>query len=73
MAHRAGQPGPNVAHGASYAIALGAMQATQSLCQHHFWYRSMMVGAKARAALASLIYQKSLVLSHKVRFILVLV
>src|SRR5271156_3245782 len=66
-ANISGQPGPNVGHGIGLAFALAAMQTIQSLCQHHFFYRSMMVGAMARSTLISVIYRKSMVLSNKAR------
>lgn len=66
FAPRTGQPGPNIARGLGYAFALVAMQITQSFCQHHFFYRSMMVGALSRTALIGVIYRKSLKLSNKV-------
>src|SRR5579859_4114670 len=66
IAHMTGQPGPQIAQGIGYAIGLAGMQTVQSICQHHFFYRSMMVGAMSRSALISVIYRKSLVLSNKV-------
>ena len=66
-ANTSGQPGPNVGHGIGLAFALAAMQTLQSLCQHHFFYRSMMVGAMARSTLISVIYRKSMLLSNKAR------
>jgi ATP-binding cassette, subfamily C (CFTR/MRP), member 1 len=65
-AHLSGTEGPNVGRGIGLAVALAGMQTIQSICQHHFFYRSMMVGAMARSALISVIYRKSLVLSNKV-------
>jgi ATP-binding cassette, subfamily C (CFTR/MRP), member 1 len=59
-------PVPNIARGVGLSFALVAMQITQSFCQHHFFYRSMMVGAMARTALIGTIYRKSLKLSNKV-------
>jgi len=66
VANATGQPGPNVGRGIGFAVGLASMQTVQSICQHHFFYRSMMVGAMARSALISVIYRKSLVLSNKV-------
>jgi len=66
LAHLSGTPGPEVGRGIGLAVALAGMQTIQSICQHHFFYRSMMVGAMARSALISVIYRKSLVLSNKV-------
>jgi hypothetical protein len=68
VAHMTGQPGPHIAQGVGFAIGLASMQTVQSICQHHFFYRSMMVGAQARSALISVIYRKSLVLSNKVLY-----
>ena len=65
-AHATGSPGPQIGRGVGLAIGLAGMQTVQSVCQHHFFYRSMMVGAMARSALISVIYRKSLVLSNKV-------
>lgn len=65
-AHIIGGPGPKIGRGIGLAVALAGMQTFQSICQHHFFYRSMMVGAMARSALISAIYRKSLVLSNKV-------
>jgi ATP-binding cassette, subfamily C (CFTR/MRP), member 1 len=65
-AHHTGQPGPHIARGIGLAIGLAGMQTVQSICQHHFFYRSMMTGAMARTALVNVIYRKSLVLSNKV-------
>jgi hypothetical protein len=72
-ANLSGQPGPNVGRGVGLAFALAGMQTIQSICQHHFFYRSMMTGAMARAALISVIYRKSLVLSNKVPQMLFLI
>jgi len=66
VAHRTGTPGPSLARGFGLALALTAMQVTGSLSQHQYMYRSMMVGAQSRAALTSLAFRKSLVLSNKV-------
>ena len=66
IAHRDGIPGPDIGKGVGLAVGLAGMQTVQSICQHHFFYRSMMVGAMARSALISVIYRKSLVLSNKV-------
>jgi ATP-binding cassette, subfamily C (CFTR/MRP), member 1 len=66
VAHVTNTQGPNIGRGVGLAIALAGMQTIQSICQHHFFYRSMMTGAMARAALISVIYRKSLVLSNKV-------
>jgi len=66
VAHMSGQPGPKVGRGIGLAVALAGMQTIQSICQHHFFYRSMMTGAMARSALISVVYRKSLVLSNKV-------
>jgi ATP-binding cassette, subfamily C (CFTR/MRP), member 1 len=68
LAHITGQPGPEVGRGIGLAVGLTGMQTVQSICQHHFFYRSMMVGAMARSSLISVIYKKSLVLSNKVIF-----
>src|SRR5437762_2456799 len=65
-AHQTGKPGPNIWRGVGWAIGLSGMQLIATLCQHHYNYRSMMVGAMSRSALASIIYQKSLTLSNKV-------
>ena len=67
-ANLSGAPGPDVGRGVGLAVALAGMQTVQSICQHHFFYRSMMVGAMARSALIGVIYRKSLVLSNKVPF-----
>jgi ATP-binding cassette, subfamily C (CFTR/MRP), member 1 len=69
-AHTTNAPAPNMGRGIGLAIALAGMQTIQSICQHHFFYRSMMTGAMARSALISVIYRKSLVLSNKVHFII---
>jgi ATP-binding cassette, subfamily C (CFTR/MRP), member 1 len=66
VAHLSGAPGPDIGRGLGLAVGLAGMQTVQSICQHHFFYRSMMTGAMARSALISLIYRKSLVLSNKV-------
>ena len=66
MAHLTGSPGPAIGRGIGLAVGLAGMQTVQSICQHHFFYRSMMTGAMARSALISVIYRKSLVLSNKV-------
>ena len=66
VAHRTGVPGPNISRGVGFAFALSGMQLIATLCQHHYNYRSMMVGAMSRSALTSIIYQKSLTLSNKV-------
>ena len=68
VAHLTGQPGPAIGRGIGLAFGLAGMQTVQSICQHHFFYRSMMTGAMARSALISVIYRKSLVLSNKVQY-----
>ena len=68
-AHLTGAPGPKIGRGVGLAVGLAGMQTAQSIFQHHFFYRSMMVGAMARSALVSVIYRKSLVLSNKVSFL----
>ena len=65
-AHLTSAPGPDIGRGIGLAVALAGMQTVQSICQHHFFYRSMMTGAMARSALINVIYRKSLVLSNKV-------
>ena len=65
-AHVTGQPVLNIWRGVGFAIALSGLQLISTLCQHHYTYRSMMVGAMSRSALTSVIYQKSLTLSNKV-------
>jgi ATP-binding cassette subfamily C (CFTR/MRP) protein 1 len=65
-AHHTQTKGPSLASGLGLALALTALQVSSSLSQHHYMYRSMMVGAQSRAALTSLAYRKSLVLSNKV-------
>jgi hypothetical protein len=65
--HLTGSPGPEIGRGVGLAVALAGMQTITSICQHHFFYRSMMVGAMARSSLISVIYRKSLVLSNKVQ------
>lgn len=66
VAHMTGTEGPHIGRGIGLAVGLAGMQTVQSICQHHFFYRSMMVGAMSRSALISVIYRKSLVLSNKV-------
>ena len=69
-ANLTGAPGPDIGRGIGLAVGLAGMQTVQSICQHHFFYRSMMIGAMARSALVNVIYRKSLLLSNKVYFFL---
>ena len=72
-AHQNHQSGPNIWRGVGWSLALSGLQLISTLCLHHYNYRSMMVGAMSRSALASIIYQKSLALSNKVYSLLMFV
>ncbi|KAJ6255815.1 hypothetical protein Dda_9425 [Drechslerella dactyloides] len=61
-----GQPEP-IGHGIGLVIGLVLMQWTASTCVNQFLYRSMLTGGMSRAALISMIYEKSTVISSRAR------
>ncbi|KAF3771283.1 hypothetical protein M406DRAFT_248309 [Cryphonectria parasitica EP155] len=62
-----GSPQPNIGKGIGLVFGVTFMQICQTLCTNHFIYRGMLVGGQARAALISLIYAKSMVVSGRAR------
>ncbi|KAK6334593.1 hypothetical protein TWF718_010050 [Orbilia javanica] len=61
-----GRPEP-IGKGAGLAIGLVLMQWTASICINQFLYRGMLTGGMARAALISMIYEKSTTISSRAR------
>lgn len=66
-AHANGTPQPNIGRGLGLVFGVTAMQILQSLGTNHFIYRGMLCGGMARAALISLIYEKSMVVSGRAK------
>lgn len=62
-----GTPGPNVGHGVGLVVAVTVLQMIQSGCTNQFLYRGMINGGQARAALMSLIFDKSMKISGRAR------
>lgn len=62
-----GTPQPNIGRGIGLVIGITAMQMMQTLCTNHFIYRGMLVGGMSRAALISIIYEKSMVVSGRAK------
>lgn len=67
IASMRGLPAPNIGHGIGLVVGITAMQIVQSLATNHFLYRGMLVGGMTRAALISLIYEKSMVISGRAK------
>lgn len=67
LAAAEGQPEPHIGKGIGLVLGVTAMQILQSLGTNHFIYRGMMVGGMSRAALISLIYEKSMVVSGRAK------
>ncbi|EOD49308.1 putative abc multidrug transporter protein [Neofusicoccum parvum UCRNP2] len=67
VAQRRGDPAPSIGRGLGLVFGITALQILQSLCTNHFLYRGMMVGGEARAALISVIFDKSLRLSGRAK------
>lgn len=67
VAQRTGAPAPSIGRGLGLVFGITAMQIVQSMCTNHFLYRGMMVGGQARAALISMIFDKSLRLSGRAK------
>ncbi|EWC43729.1 hypothetical protein DRE_07389 [Drechslerella stenobrocha 248] len=61
-----GRPAP-VGHGVGLAIGLVLMQWIAGICISQFLYRGMLTGGMARAALISMVYEKSTVISSRAR------
>lgn len=66
-AHANGTPQPNIGRGLGLVFGVTVMQVLQSLGTNHFIYRGMLCGGMARAALISLIYEKSMVVSGRAK------
>lgn len=66
-AHATGSPQPDIGRGLGLVFGVTIMQILQSLGTNHFIYRGMLCGGMARAALISLIYEKSMVVSGRAR------
>lgn len=62
-----GTPQPNIGRGIGLVLGVTAMQILQTLCTNHFIYRGMLTGGMSRAALISLIYEKSMVVSGRAK------
>lgn len=62
-----GTPAPNLGHGIGLVFGITILQTIQSGCTNQFLYRGMMNGGQARAALISLIFDKSMRISGRAR------
>ncbi|KAI9890027.1 MAG: hypothetical protein M1814_004543 [Vezdaea aestivalis] len=60
-------PPPHIGKGIGLAIGVTLMQMLQSLGTNHFIYRGMMVGAQSRAALISILFEKSMRISGRAK------
>lgn len=67
VAQTTGGPAPNIGRGLGLVFGVTAMQILQSLGTNHFIYRGMLIGGMSRAALISLIYEKSMVVSSRAK------
>jgi ATP-binding cassette, subfamily C (CFTR/MRP), member 1 len=67
VANEAGLPPPHIGAGIGLVFGVTIMQILQSLGTNHFIYRGMMVGGETRAALISLVFEKSLSISGRAR------
>lgn len=66
-AHANDTPPPHIGRGLGLVFGVTTMQILQSLGTNHFIYRGMLCGGMARAALISLIYEKSMVVSGRAK------
>ncbi|TYJ53514.1 hypothetical protein B9479_005845 [Cryptococcus floricola] len=64
---KAGLDLPSKGDGVGAAIGLLLLLVVSSLCQHHYFYRSMAVGVYARTAIVTGIYQRALQFTQKSR------
>jgi len=62
-----GTPAPSLGHGIGLVFGITILQMIQSGCTNQFLYRGMMNGGQARAALISLIFDKSMRISGRAR------
>ncbi|KDR79020.1 hypothetical protein GALMADRAFT_244748 [Galerina marginata CBS 339.88] len=62
-----GLPKPNVGVGIAMAIGLFLLTVSSSIGQHQFFWRSMVTGVLARAALIKSIYKRGVLLTGKAR------
>ena len=60
-------PAPNIGRGIGLVIGVTIIQAVQSACTNQFMYHGMVNGGQARAALISIIFDKSLRISGRAR------
>lgn len=67
VAQTTGSPPPNIGRGLGLVFGVTAMQILQSLGTNHFIYRGMLIGGMSRAALISLIYEKSMIVSGRAK------
>ena len=67
VAHREGIQAPSIGRGIGLALALVILQIIASLCQHHFFYRSISTGVLLRGGLITAIYSRSLRLTTRAR------
>ncbi|KZT73648.1 ABC protein [Daedalea quercina L-15889] len=66
-AQKAGEPTAGIGRGVGMAIGLFCLTVTASVCTHQFFWRSMVTGMLARAALISSIYKRGIALTGKAR------
>ncbi|GJE88588.1 ABC transporter C family protein [Phanerochaete sordida] len=66
-AKAAGEPIPSMGRGAGMAIGLFLLTVSASVSQHQFFWRSMLTGLLARAALIASIYKRGVNLTGKAR------
>ncbi|KAG1817968.1 ABC protein [Suillus subaureus] len=63
----AGEPVPNIGRGIAMAVGLFVLTLAASISNHQFFWRSMVVGVLARAALITCIYERGVNLTGKAR------
>ncbi|KAN0113413.1 ABC transporter [Russula decolorans] len=67
VAHREGIQAPGIGKGIGLAVGLVILQLIGSLCQNHFFYRSISTGVLLRGGLITAIYSRSLRLTTRAR------
>ncbi|KAI5287508.1 hypothetical protein KEM52_001561, partial [Ascosphaera acerosa] len=67
LSQHVGTPEPHIGRGVGLVIGICLMQLTQSIAMNQFFYRGMVVGGQARAALIEAIFVKSTTISSRAR------
>lgn len=67
LAQTTDSPAPSIGRGLGLVFGVTGMQILQSLGTNQFIYKGMLIGGMSRAALISLIYEKSMVVSGRAK------